>query len=169
MKNKENHAPSHPRVVVRPSLTPPWRFVSVQTAKECKSSWQRSGRGAERKGGGEESNVRINLYSLQLHPVFCADFRGSGWENTALFAKPQQCKSFRASSCLYVWTRVGQCTVRTTAGERKKGRYASLDIIGKKGEKMDAYIWLVLLWTCSDGSPFLALPSLCFTYVHILG
>lgn len=80
MKNKENHAPSHPRVVVRPSLTPPWRFVSVQTAKECKSSWQRSGRGAERKGGGEESNVRINLYSLQLHPVFCADFRGSGWE-----------------------------------------------------------------------------------------
>jgi len=24
--------------------------------------------------------------------------------------------------------------------ERKKGRYASLDIIGKKGEKMDAYV-----------------------------
>lgn len=130
---------------ITPLLTLEWSCVPRSPLREdlCPYRLQKSASRLDR-GAGEgqkEKGVGKNQTYASICTVFsCTPFSapisgGAAGKNTALFAKPQQCKSFRASSCLYVWTRVGQCTVRTAAGERKKGRYASLDIIGKKGRK----------------------------------
>lgn len=135
---------------ITPLHTLQWSCVPRSPLREDLSSYrlQKSASRLDR-GAGEgqkEKGVGKNQTYASICTVFsCTPFSailGGAAGKTALFAKPQQCKSFRASSCLYVWTRIGQCTVRTAAGEKKKGRYASLDIIGKKRRK-----WMLIFYS----------------------
>lgn len=75
------------RLAVHPSLAPPSKPYAYRRQKKVQAVLTEEKGEKEKKrveGGGEEANVRINLYSLQQQPFPRTDLEGERREGTFL-------------------------------------------------------------------------------------